>query len=46
MLLTIINEIKYYQEGTPIKVPLVMFFAASNEIPDFTEFDALKIDLF
>lgn len=42
MLLTIINERKYYQEGLPIKVPLTMLFAASNEIPDFTEFDALK----
>lgn len=42
MLLTIINERKYYEEGLPVKVPLVMLFAASNEIPDFSEFDALK----
>ncbi len=42
MLLTIINERKYYQEGVPVDVPLVMLFAASNEIPDFGEFDALK----
>ncbi|MBC7475970.1 MAG: AAA family ATPase, partial [Candidatus Sericytochromatia bacterium] len=42
MLLTIINERKYYQEGSPLPVPLIMLFAASNEIPDFTEFDALK----
>ncbi len=42
MLLTVINERKYYQEGTPIPVPLVCLFAASNEIPDFGEFDALK----
>lgn len=42
MLLTIINERKYYQEGLPKKVPLVTLFAASNEIPDFSEFDALK----
>ncbi|WP_372365597.1 AAA family ATPase [Candidatus Uabimicrobium sp. HlEnr_7] len=42
MLLTIINERKYYEEGAPVKVPLVMLFAASNEIPDFSEFDALK----
>jgi MoxR-like ATPase len=42
MLLTVINERKYYQEGKPIPVPLVCMFAASNEIPDFGEFDALK----
>lgn len=42
MLLTVINERKYYQEGAPIPVPLVCLFAASNEIPDFGEFDALK----
>lgn len=42
MMLTVINERKYYQEGTPIPVPLVCLFGASNEIPDFGEFDALK----
>lgn len=42
MLLTVINERKYYQEGKAIPVPLVCMFAASNEIPDFSEFDALK----
>ena len=42
MLLTIVNERKYYQEGVPLPVPLVCLFAASNEIPDFGEFDALK----
>lgn len=42
VLLTIINERKYYQEGKPYPVPLVCMFAASNEIPDFGEFDALK----
>jgi MoxR-like ATPase len=42
MLLTVINERKYYQEGRPVPVPLVCMFAASNEIPDFGEFDALK----
>ncbi len=42
MLLTVVNERKYYQEGTPIPVPLTVLFAASNEIPDFGEFDALK----
>ncbi|GAB4271572.1 MAG: hypothetical protein Kow0029_09410 [Candidatus Rifleibacteriota bacterium] len=42
VLLTVINERKYYQEGKPFPVPLVCMFAASNEIPDFGEFDALK----
>lgn len=42
LLLTIINERKYYVEGTAVPVPLTMLFAASNEIPDFAEFDALK----
>lgn len=42
MLLSIINERKYYQEGMPSAIPLVTLFAASNEIPDFSEFDALK----
>jgi MoxR-like ATPase len=41
-LLTIINERKFYQEGRPISVPLKMLFAATNEIPDFNELDALK----
>lgn len=42
MLLTVINERKYYQEGKPVSVPLISLFAASNEIPEFSEFDALK----
>jgi MoxR-like ATPase len=42
LLLTVINERKFYQEGNPVKVPLICLFAASNEIPDFGEFDALK----
>jgi len=42
MLLTIINERKYYQEGTPLPVPLVVLFAASNAIPEFSEFDELN----
>jgi len=42
ILLTIINERKFYQDGKPVKVPLRMLFAASNEIPTFGEFDALK----
>jgi len=42
MLLTVINERKFYQEGVALPVPLICMFAASNEIPDFGEFDALK----
>ncbi len=42
ILLTLINEKKFYQDGKPVKVPLQMLFAASNEIPTFGEFDALK----
>lgn len=41
-LLTIINERKYYQEGKPVPVKMKMLFAATNEIPEFTELDALK----
>lgn len=42
ILLTLINEKKFYQDGKPVTVPLQMLFAASNEIPTFGEFDALK----
>ena len=42
ILLTLINEKKFYQDGKPVHVPLQMLFAASNEIPTFGEFDALK----
>lgn len=41
-LLTIINERKFYQEGQPVPVPMKMLFAATNEIPEFSELDALK----
>lgn len=41
-LLTIINERKYYQEGRPVPVAMKMLFAASNDVPEFTELDALK----
>lgn len=41
-LLTIINEKKYYQDGQPVPVALKMLFAATNEIPEFTELSALK----
>jgi MoxR-like ATPase len=41
-LLTIINEKKYYQDGKPEKANLKIFFAASNEIPENEELNALK----
>lgn len=41
-LLTIINERKYYQDGRPIPVDLRMLFAATNEIPEFSELGALR----
>ncbi len=42
ILLTIINERKFYQEGRPEPVPLRILFAATNEIPDQSELAALK----
>ena len=41
-LLTIINERKYYQDGKPEKVNLLVLFAATNEIPEFDELGALR----
>lgn len=41
-LLTIINERKYYQDGKPVPVDLRMLFAATNEIPEFSELGALR----
>ncbi|MEC7985938.1 MAG: AAA family ATPase [Myxococcota bacterium] len=41
-LLTIINERKFYQDGRPESVNLRMLFAATNEIPEFTELGALR----
>lgn len=41
-LLTIINERKFYQDGKPTPVKLVMLFAATNEIPEFEELGALR----
>lgn len=41
-LLTIINERKFYQDGKPEPVRMRMLFAATNEIPEFSELDALK----
>jgi MoxR-like ATPase len=42
ILLTIINERKFYQEGRPEAVPLKVLFAATNEIPEQGELAALK----
>lgn len=42
ILLTIINERKFYQEGKPEPVPLKVLFAATNEVPDQGELAALK----
>lgn len=40
-LLTIVNERKYYQDGEPVPVALKMLFAATNDIPEQSELDAL-----
>jgi len=42
ILLTIINERKFYQEGKPEPVPLKVMFAATNEVPEQGELAALK----
>ncbi len=42
ILLTIINEKKFYQDGVPEPVPLRILFAATNEIPEQGELAALK----
>ena len=41
-LLTIINERKFYQDGSPISVPLKVLFAATNVVPDHEELAALR----
>lgn len=41
-LLTIVNERKFYQDGRPVPVNLVMLFAATNQVPEFTELAALR----
>ncbi len=41
-LLTIINERKFYQDGTPTSVPLKLLFAATNTIPDHDDLAALR----
>jgi MoxR-like ATPase len=40
-LLTILNERKFYQDGRPERVRLLMLFAATNEIPEQTELQAM-----
>jgi MoxR-like ATPase len=40
-LLTILNERKYYQDGEPLPVKLKVMFAATNDIPEQTELDAM-----
>lgn len=42
ILLTIINERKYYQDGAPRPVPLRVLMAATNEVPEQGELAALK----
>ena len=42
ILLTIINEKKFYQDGRPQPVELRILFAATNEIPEHGELGALK----
>ena len=40
-LLTILNERKFYQDGQPTPVRLVMLFAATNDIPEQSELEAM-----
>ena len=42
ILLTIINEKKFYQDGVPQPVSLRVLFAATNEVPEHGELGALK----
>lgn len=42
ILLTIINERKFYQDGVPTPVRLQVLFAATNEVPEQAELAALK----
>jgi MoxR-like ATPase len=41
-LLTIVNERKYYQDGEPVPVALKLLFAATNDIPEQSELEALS----
>ncbi len=42
ILLTIVNERKFYQDGVPQAVRLRVLFAATNEVPEQGELAALK----
>jgi len=42
ILLTILNERKFYQDGLPQPVELKVLFAATNEVPEHGELAALK----
>jgi MoxR-like ATPase len=42
ILLTIINERKFYQDGIPQPVRLCVLFAATNDVPEQSELAALK----
>lgn len=42
ILLTIVNEKKFYQDGAPQSVALRVLFAATNEVPEHGELGALK----
>jgi MoxR-like ATPase len=42
ILLTIVNEKKFYQDGVPQPVRLRVLFAATNEVPEQGELAALK----
>ncbi|MBI2297922.1 MAG: MoxR family ATPase [Armatimonadetes bacterium] len=41
-LLTILNERKFYQDGKPVPVKLIMLFAATNTVARYEEMDALR----
>jgi MoxR-like ATPase len=41
-LLTILNERKYYQDGVPVPVELAVLFAATNDIPEQSELEAMS----
>jgi len=42
LLLTIINERKFYQDGRPTNIPLEILFGATNDIPDHGDLFALQ----
>jgi len=42
ILLTIINERKFYQDGVPQPVRLKVLFAATNDVPELSELAALR----